>query len=227
MYYPLADHTQVVPRIALQTSAARPLKKRLWRQLIRAKLKAQARNLAAGPQRTRLLELARTVRSGDPENAEAQGAKAYWSVWLPGVSFSRNPQGDPPNGLLNYGYAIVRAALARSLVSRGLQPALGLHHHHRANAFCLADDLIEPLRPLVDARVCELYRQGEKEVTTTTKQALLELLTLIVNTEIGRGPLWIAIDRLVDSLVACFERKRDKLEIPVSCSSTDTAVCGS
>lgn len=82
LYYPLADHTQVVPRIALQSSTARPLKKRLWRQLIRAKLKAQARNLEAGPQRTRLLELARTVRSGDPENAEAQGAKAYWSAWL-------------------------------------------------------------------------------------------------------------------------------------------------
>lgn len=146
---------------------------------------------------------------------------------MPGVSFSRNPQGDPPNGLLNYGYAIVRAALARSLVSRGLQPALGLHHHHRANAFCLADDLIEPLRPLVDALVRELSLQGEKEVTTATKRSLLQLLTLIVNTEVGRGPLWIAIDRMVDSLVACFERKRDKLEIPVSCSSTDTAACGS
>ena len=234
---PIADHSQVVWRVNDQIAVSKPLKKQLWRQLVRAKILAQARNLEpASPPERRLRELARTIRSGDPENAEAQAARVYWSSWLVNVpiagehadrAFRRMADGPPPNSMLNYGYAIVRAAIARALVAAGLLPAIGLHHSNRSNAFCLADDLIEPLRPIVDARVRDLLIAGHAELDQPTKAALLELLTLEVEAGGQSGPLMVALHRLVASLVKCLEGASKELEIPVPCNSADTARCGS
>ncbi len=220
---PIGEHSQVVWRINAQVAARRPLRKRLWRQIVQAKIRAQARNLARGTAvRTRLLALARTVRSGDPENAEAQAARAYWGVLFTGVGWAdvpplrRDPDGPPPNGLLNYGYAVLRAAVARAVVGAGLLPAIGLRHANRSNAFCLADDLVEPLRPLVDRAARELWAAGEVEVTPAAKRVLLELLTAEVECGGLRGPLMVALHRYAASLVECLEGQAQALRIPVA-----------
>lgn len=236
---PLADHSQVVWRLWDQISAAKPVCKRLWQQLVRAKIIAQARLLpASSVARRKLVELARQVRSGDPSNIEGQAAKIYWQAWLRDsddqplpemerwLPFRRDADGDGLNALLNYGYAIVRAALARALVSAGLLPALGLHHCNRANAFCLADDLIEPLRPLVDHEVRDLARRGIGSIGPTAKENLLRLLAVEVRYAGQTGPLMVALQRYIASLVNCFDGSAQRLEIPTSCLSADTVACG-
>lgn len=231
---PLADHTQVVWRIQLQLEVARPVKKRLWQQLIRAKILAQAENLRPGSAGAkRLREFAASVRSGDPDNREAHAARTYWAAWLMDSpeaakieNFQRDPDSPGINGLLNYGYAIVRAALARTIVAAGLHPALGLHHANRSNAFCLADDLIEPLRPIVDARVRALAFDGASELTQPVKGELLDLLTDEVQTGDFAGPLSVALHRYVSSLVKCYSGESRVLEVPVRCNSTVTVPCG-
>ncbi len=217
---PLADHTQVVWRINEQLAVGRPLKKRLWRQLIQAKIRGQAGNLAAGnPARSKLLDYARQVRSGDASNLEAQAARVYWQHWVPEEAFRRDADASGLNSLLNYGYAVVRAALARAIVAAGMQPSLGLHHSNRSNSFCLADDLIEPLRPIVDDRARELYRQGYDQLDTEAKAGLLKLLAEDVR--FGRadgvtetGPLMVVLHRYVASLLRCFQGEAKRLEIP-------------
>lgn len=217
MALPVGEHSQVVPRIHVQFNASKPLRKQLWRQIIRAKIRAQADNLAPeSGVRSRVLGLARKVRSGDPSNIEAQAARAYWSAWLDDPNFHRSPAGPPPNNLLNYAYAVLRAAVARAIVAAGLVPALGLHHHHRANAFALADDLLEPLRPIADDRVREVYRSGYTDLIPQAKRPLLELLTLCVRTGDGTGPLMVALHRYVASLVRCLEGTDRTLIIPVA-----------
>jgi CRISPR-associated protein Cas1 len=231
---PLSDHTQVVWRIQLQVAAGLPLKKRLWQQLIRAKILAQAANLQpASAAAKRLREFAATVRSGDPDNREAHAARTYWASWLLQApeaaeveNFHRDPDSPGLNGLLNYGYAIVRAALARAIVAAGLHPALGLHHANRSNAFCLADDLIEPLRPFVDARVRTLAFAGENELTQPVKGELLNLLVEEVRVGDFAGPLAVAMHRYVSSLVKCYNAEARLLEVPVRCNSAVTAPCG-
>lgn len=224
MVLPLSTHSTVATRIRAQVAAKLPLRKRLWQQLVRAKIAAQADNLHGDAARG-LHAMTRAVRSGDPTNVEAQAARRYWSAWALAADFRRDPAGTPPNNLLNYGYAIMRAAVARALVGAGLHPAIGLHHQHRANAFCLADDLVEPLRPLVDERVRTLWRDGELAVTRRAKQELLELLTLRVATGGERGPLLVHLHRYVASLVACLEGHGSKLDIPRvverACDSAD------
>lgn len=215
---PLADHSQVVWRVRDQLKVKRPVRKQLWKQIVQAKIRAQARNLPEGPERTRLLALAREVRSGDPRNAEAQAAKSYWSACFSGLAFRRDRFGEGPNPLLNYGYAVLRAALARALVGAGLLPSLGLHHSNRANAFCLADDLIEPLRPIVDRRVQELYAAQRFELDQPAKASLLELLTLEVSIGDTTGPLMVALHRTVASLVRCYRGESRRLEFPVPCT---------
>lgn len=233
--FPLSDHMEIVWRIEEQTSVSKPLQKRLWKQLIQAKIRAQAGNLTSGsvPHR-KLLNYAREVKAGDTSNREAVAARLYWSSWLVNCEapdtvepFRRDRDGDAPNHFLNYGYAILRAAIARSLVAAGLLPAIGIHHRNRSNAFCLADDLIEPLRPLVDARARELYFSGKTELDQEAKQVLLDLLTETVSTGSQSGPLMVAISRMTASLVHCYQGTRKDLEIPVPCISADTEVCGS
>ena len=224
---PLADHSQVVWRVAEQVAVSKPLRKQLWKQLVRAKIRGQALNLPEScPARQNLMQLSRQVRSGDPANVEAQAARVYWQNWLAGEAFHRDANAGGVNAMLNYGYATVRAALARALVAAGLLPALGLFHSNRSNAFCLADDLIEPLRPLVDRRVRELHRQGHQELKPETKAGLLTLLADPVRLAGQRGPLMVNLHRMVASLVACYQGASKRLEIPRPCTSADTDACG-
>ena len=212
---PLADHSQIVWRLDEQLSAKRPLKKQLWRQIVRAKIRRQADNLVAeSPPRRRLLQLAREVKSGDPKNVEAQAARVYWGHWLAEEEFRRNPDLPGLNAFLNYGYAVMRAAVARALVAAGLLPALGLHHRNRSNAFCLADDLVEPLRPMVDDRVRNMREQGYEELTQEAKAELLQLLADRVRVGKETGPLMVSIHRMVASLTRCYRGEAKRLEIP-------------
>jgi CRISP-associated protein Cas1 len=220
---PMADHSQVVWRLDAQLSIGRPLRKQLWRQLVVAKIRAQAENLPKDqPAYRKLLALARDVRSGDPTNVEAQAARVYWANWLWPIAaeetaaFRRDPDLPGLNSFLNYGYAVVRAAVARAIVAAGLLPSLGLHHCNRSNAFCLADDLIEPLRPLVDDRVRELHRQGYEQLDQPAKAALLEILSYRVRLGDDAGPLMVQLHRYVASLVRCFTAEDRSLEIPVA-----------
>lgn len=224
---PIADHSQVVWRLDAQLKVSRPLAKQLWKQVVVAKIEAQARNLSADqPAHRKLLALAREVRSGDPSNIEAQAAKVYWANWLATTDndeleterFRRDPKGTGLNNFLNYGYAVVRAAVARAIVAAGLLPSLGIHHRNRSNPFCLADDLIEPLRPLVDDRVRELHRQGYEELNQPAKAALLEILADRVALGVGEentGPLMVQIHRYVASLVRCYTGDARELQIPI------------
>jgi CRISPR-associated protein Cas1 len=220
---PMVDHSQVVWRLDAQLAVSRPLQKQLWRQIVVAKIQAQARKLSPElPAHRKLLALAREVRSGDPTNIEAQAARVYWSNWLWPLAaeetpeFRRDPDLPGINSFLNYGYAVLRAAIARAIVAAGLLPSVGLHHRNRSNAFCLADDLMEPLRPLVDDRVRELHRQGYEELDQPAKAAILEILADRVHFGDEVGPLMVELHRYVASLVRCFTGEARELEIPVA-----------
>jgi len=222
MLLPLSGHTEVVHRVHDQIQASKPLKKRLWQQLVIAKVKAQAKNLdEKSTGYRRLKTLSREVKSGDTTNVEAQAAKTYWQALRDQdenfQQFKRDPNGgDSVNGMLNYGYAILRAAVARVLVSAGLYPALGIHHHNRSNAFCLADDLLEPFRPLVDRRVRHRIGRGRTELDQMSKAYLLQLLTERVWMDDEAGPLMVSLQRMVGSLVRCLRGEGKRLLIPVS-----------
>jgi CRISP-associated protein Cas1 len=211
---PLADHTEVVWRVRDQLKLTKPLRKQLWKQIVAAKIRAQAANLPPGAARTRMLALARAVRSGDPENAEAQAARVYWSAFFEGIAFRRDRFGDGPNPLLNYGYAVLRAAIARAIVGAGLVPALGIHHANRSNNFCLADDLIEPLRPMVDRQVKDLLVAGSVELDQPTKAGLLQVLTCETRIDDQTGPLMVNLHRMVASLVRCFRGQAKNITFP-------------
>ena len=211
---PLADNGLHTERLRGQVAASAPLKKNLWRQIVKAKIAGQAANLPADhPARRQLLDLAAGVRSGDTSNAEGVAATFYWRA-LMGAEFRRDPEGAAPNGLLNYGYMVFRAAVARALVAGGLHPALGLHHSNRANPFCLADDLLEPLRPLIDRAVRGLMDRGIVAVDQQTKRELLSLLTVPAAIAGAAGPLMVGLHRMVASLVRCYAGETRTLELP-------------
>lgn len=157
------------------------------------------------------------VRSGDIDNMEARAAAYYWSSIFPHLdSFRRDRDGDPPNNLLNYGYAILRAVVARSLVISGLLPTLGIHHHNRYNAYCLADDVMEPYRPYVDGLVCEIM-ESEKDysmLTTELKAKLLSLPVVEVGIQGRRSPLMVAVAQTTASLYKCFNGELRKIIYP-------------
>jgi CRISPR-associated protein Cas1 len=214
---PLGTHTKGVTRLQEQIAASRPLRKRLWKQIVRAKVRNQAHNLPAGSSaQGRLLALVEEVKSGDLTNIEAQAAKIYWSAWLGENSeFRRDLDGgDIVNAMLNYGYAIIRAAVGRALVSAGLHPALGLQHSNRSNAFCLADDLMEPLRPTVDRAVRELHQDGATELNRFSKARLLSLLTATMKVGGFTGPLMVGLHRMAASLVSCYRGEAKRLSLP-------------
>jgi CRISPR-associated protein Cas1 len=216
---PLADHSQVVWRIHDQLETRLPVRKQLWRQIIRAKIRSQASLLEqSSAARSKLLALADTVKSGDVTNVEAQAARVYWANWLLDQEFRRDQDGPGTNALLNYGYAILRAALARAIVGAGMHPAIGLKHRHRANAFCLADDLIEPLRPMVDDHVREMVRAGYESITAEAKGELLKLLAEDVCFGVETGPLMVNLHRYVASLLKCMRGESKRLEIPTPCT---------
>jgi len=175
---PLDGHSLQSERYRIQTTAKAPVKKRLWKQLVQAKIKHQAWCLDVCDQKggEGLRVLASKVKSGDADNHEAQAAARYWKC-LFGLDFRRRRDGLPPNPMLNYGYTVLRAAVARSLCSAGLHPSFGLHHHNRYNAYPLADDVMEPFRPLIDYKVFQFWSQGESNITPEIKKALLGVLS--------------------------------------------------
>ena len=180
--WPMEGHHVQALRMRCQLDASRPLCKRMWQSIVRAKIVQQQNTLDLLEIRSSDLKpLVRRVKSGDPDNVEAQAARRYWPL-LFGSDFRRERFGDMPNPLLNYGYTVLRAAVARAVVAAGLHPSLGIHHHNRANPMCLVDDLMEPFRPMVDYKVACLARSGCEEVTADAKRALAGILTIDMNT---------------------------------------------
>ena len=202
---PLEGHHAQNARIRAQWEASRPLCKQLWRRVVVAKIQWQAAVLDAfGHQASAFDLLARKVGSGDPGNVEAQAARRYWPL-LMGEDFRRDRDADGINGLLNYGYTILRSLCARSVVAVGLHPTIGIHHANRANAFALADDLVEPFRPLVDALAVRLVLAGTKTVTPEAKRAFAGLIALDLPGETGTTTVSGAAARAAQSLAASFE----------------------
>jgi CRISPR-associated protein Cas1 len=201
-------------RFEHQISASKPTNKRAWAQLVRAKILQQASVLEAVGHSPKVLEaLASKVTSGDKTNVEAQAARKYWRA-LFGPQFRRERFGAPPNGFLNYGYTILRAATIRSILASGLHPSIGVSHSNDANAFRLADDLIEPFRPFIDLQVWELYTAGLVELDTQSKTKLVEVLAHDLRTTNGVSPLGVCIQKLAMSLVNVYLGERTTLSIP-------------
>ena len=205
-------------RFRHQINASLPLKKQLWQQTIQMKIRHQAMVLQSqGVKADNMLVWAEKVRSGDPDNLEARAAAYYWKNLFPNVdNFCRDKDGVPPNNLLNYGYAILRGVIARSLVSSGLLPTLGIHHHNRYNAYCLADDIMEPYRPYVDRIVLDLVYSGEdySTLSTTVKSKLLSIPVVDVVADGIRRPLMIAASTTTASLAKCFEGELRRIIYP-------------
>ncbi len=201
-----------------QIEASIPLKKQLWQQTVSAKILNQAALLAIQREPNKyLLNLVSTVKSGDPDNCEAKAAAYYWKHIIPEfLEFRRERYGPPPNNLLNYGYAILRAVVARSLVISGLLPTLGIYHRNQYNAYCLADDVMEPYRPYVDQVVCQIIRGNGRflEMTLNMKKALLAIPAMDVQIDGQKSPLMNAVQRTTASLAKCFEGKSRKLLYP-------------
>lgn len=208
----LDGHTLQSRQFASQIESSLPLKKQLWQQTITAKIYNQATLLKQqGKENKFLLNLAKDVKSGDSENHEAKAASYYWKNLFPPFvgNFRRERYGMPPNNLLNYGYAILRAVVARSLVGSGLLPTLGIFHRNQYNAYCLADDIMEPYRPFVDKLVCTLLHPMEPafELTPQIKKQLLTIPTMDVFINGDKSPLMTGVQRTTASLAKCFEGK--------------------
>lgn len=216
---PLTGNTTQSERFRDQIDASLPLKKQLWQQTIRQKILNQSSVLATthGEPHPCMDIWARDVRSGDPDNLEARAAAYYWRVLFAEIpNFIRSRDGAPPNHLLNYGYAILRAVVARSLVASGLLPTLGIHHHNRYNAYCLADDIMEPYRPYVDALVIDIVREQDNptELTKEVKARLLSIPVLDVILAGKRSPLMIAVGQTTASLYKCFSGESRRILYP-------------
>jgi CRISPR-associated protein Cas1 len=215
MLLPVDGNYHQAKRFDAQLQAGKPLIKRLWAEVVRAKLAQQASALeAAGSATAPLCALVGKVRSGDPDNLEAQGARRYWGL-LFGNSFRRDQNGGGLNAMLNYGYTVLRAATARAVVGAGLHPTLGLHHSNEGNAMRLVDDLMEPFRPVIDLKVWQLQRNGEKELGPDTKRALVRTLYDDMQTAAGATPVLVCAQRLATSLAQVYLGERDKLDLPL------------
>lgn len=202
---PIAGHHAQNGRMRAQWEARRPLAKQLWRSIVIAKIRWQGAVLAANGGSAAPYEfLARRVGSGDPENIEAQAARRYWGE-LMGADFRRDRDAGGVNGMLNYGYAVMRAACARAVVAAGLHPSIGVHHANRGNPLALADDLIEPFRPLVDMLTVRLRATGQIEVTPETKRAYAALIALDLPGDDGVTTVWMAATRAAASLAKAFQ----------------------
>lgn len=215
---PLAGNSTQNERFRNQIEASLPLKKQLWQQTIQAKIRNQAKVLSAqNAVVSNMLIWADKVRSGDSENLEARAAAYYWKNIFPFIeNFTRERNGVPPNNLLNYGYAILRAVIARALVSSGLLPTLGIHHHNRYNAYCLADDIMEPYRPYVDELVLKIVFSGEDYtcLTKDIKYRLLQIPVLDVFINGEKRPLMIAASTTTSSLAKCYNGDIRKIIYP-------------
>jgi len=213
MLWPLEGHHRQSARMDTQLAASLPLRKRLWQQVVRAKLCWQADTLAQTGQNPGLiLGLLPKVRSGDPANIEAQAARRYWSRLL-GKGFQRDTDGTGLNSLLNYGYTVLRAAVARGVIAAGLHPGLGLHHHNQYNTMRLVDDLMEPYRPCIDLAVWRLQQKESLELDADTKKHLAHVIYQDFTTDYGTTPLIAALQRLAFSLSQVYCKETSQLEI--------------
>lgn len=212
---PLIGHYAISQRIGAQVGASAPSRKQAWKQVVRAKVAMQAVVLEQwGVDCEHLWSLETRVRSGDPDNVEAQAARFYWRRVF-GDDFRRDADLPGVNALLNYGYAVVRAATARAIAAAGLHPSIGIHHKSPVDTMRLADDLMEPFRPLVDTRVRAILDADlEPDVTPQTKKMLVAVLSTDVPTEAGTSPVSLAMHRTARSLAEYFLGERSKLELP-------------
>ena len=216
---PLCGNTTQNERFRSQLNISLPLQKQLWQQTVQYKIRNQA-SVLGGMRGTIVKNMqawVKEVKSGDPDNLEARAAAYYWRNLFPEIpDFTRDRGGCPPNNLLNYGYAILRAVVARSLVISGLLPTLGIHHHNRYNAYCLADDIMEPSRPYVDELVVKIVDRGVdcSELTKEIKSQLLTIpvIDVVINGE--RSPLMIAVGQTAASLYKCFSGELRKIMYP-------------
>ena len=220
MHLPLVGNTTQTERMRYQIEASLPLKKQLWQQTISAKIQNQAAVLKQmrGTEVRNMLKWASEVKSGDSENLEARTAVYYWQNAFPMIeNFTRSREGVSPNNLLNYGYAILRAIVARALVSSGLLTTLGIHHRNKYNPFCLADDVMEPYRPYVDCLVMRLYDKYSdcEELTKELKAELLSIPVLDVVINGKRSPLMIAVSTTTSSLQKCYAGEIRKIIYPI------------
>ena len=216
---PLCGNTTQNERFRHQLDASLPLRKQLWQQTIQAKINNQAAVLSActGVETKCMRAWASDVRSGDPDNLEARAAAYYWKSFFPDIpGFTRDREGMPPNHLLNYGYAILRAVVARGLVGSGLLPTLGIHHHNRYNAYCLADDIMEPYRPFVDRLVFQICKEhgADAPLDKSIKAMLLTVPTIEVTIGGKRSPLMIAVSQTTASLYKCFAGELRRIAYP-------------
>lgn len=216
---PLDGNSLQNERFRAQVNASEPLKKQLWQQTVQAKIRNQANLLAAtGKDDTQLKIWANEVRSGDVENKEAHAAAWYWPrVFCQIPDFIRGRNGQPPNSWLNYGYAILRAIVARNLVGSGLLPTLGIHHANKYNAYCLADDVMEPYRPYVDWLVLQMTQSHslQNEITQAQKADLLKIAAMDVHIGNEKSPLMVAVQRTTASLARCFQGEIRKITYPM------------
>lgn len=218
MLLPIESNSVQTERFRQQIESKEPVKKRLWKQIVQAKIKHQAKLAGTDSDVYKsLMALRHRVRSGDPENIEAQASRKFWPVYLQDMSFRRDINGAPPNNMLNYGYMVMRAAVARALCSAGLLPSLGIHHRNRYNAFCLADDLVETFRGFVESKVRDYYFSSGPidHLDQPTKAKLLEVLYDEVNIGGFKGPLMVGLHRTMASLQRCFAGEQKHLDLPV------------
>ena len=217
LYLPMDGHNLQSERFREQINASEPLRKQMWQQTIINKILGQAFVLnTQHVENQNMLAWAKSVRSGDTDNMEGRAAAYYWRNVFGDPHFVRGQEGEPPNNLLNYGYAIVRAMVARALVSAGLLPTLGIHHHNRYNAYCLADDIMEPYRPFVDMAVIDMRQRYAdiSQLTTDMKRDLLSISTADVLVEGKRSPMMIAIQTTANSVQRCFSGESRKIIYP-------------
>ena len=217
---PMSANHVFTEKLRYQLDASEPLKKQLWKQTVQMKINNQAKVLQLSGKNTDNMKYwSDSVGSGDPDNYEARAAAYYWkNIFEDNAQFTRHRFGDAPNNLLNYGYAILRAVVARSLVASGCLPAVGIFHRNKYNAFCLADDIMEPYRPYVDVLVLKILdEEGDNfdgELTKEIKQQLLQVPAIDVMIEGEKSPLMVAMQRTTASLMKCFEGESRKILYP-------------
>lgn len=217
---PMVGNTLQSERYGIQLEASLPLKKQLWQQTIMAKINNQAAVLKKNTQIEigNMIKWSKSVKSDDSDNLEARAAVYYWGHLFSNIpEFKRDRDGYYPNNFLNYGYAILRAIIARALVSTGLLPAVGIHHHSKYNPYCLADDIMEPFRPYIDEYVLTIMKQfpQETELTKDVKAELLKIPVLDVNMNNNRSPLMIAASTTTSSLFKCYSGELRKIIYPI------------
>ena len=217
---PMFSHNTFTEKLQSQLEASQPLMKNLWQQTVIAKIENQTALLRREDIDVKKMEfLLGEVKSGDPGNVEGRAAAYYWDNLFGPKMFLRYRFGEPPNNMLNYGYAVLRAIIARSLVASGLFPSIGIHHRNKYNPYCLADDIMEPFRPFVDSIVLELAKDNPdfEELTPSIKKQLLQIPVTDIVIDGKKSPLMVGCQRTTASLASCFEGTSRKILYPEFC----------